>query len=1549
MSRRDQLFETITTEGALLPSDFLQRLAQRDRDIAGLTSEAYHLGEGEKLNEAISRSWNRLLGVWKNFVSATQALPASDLGTTLTREKWLLPLFQELGYGRLQIAKPFEFDDRRYSISHAWQAAPIHLVSFRADLDERSEAIVGARKSTPHSMVQEFLNRSDAHLWGIVSNSFKLRFLRDNSSLIRQAYVEFDLEAMMQGEIYADFALLWLLLHQSRVEGERPELCWLEKWTQEARHQGERFLDHMRDGVQDAITALGQGFLAHPANTALRDRLRSGELSTQDYFRQLLRVVYRLLFLCIAEDRDLLHPSDVPAKTRENYRRHYSLARLRRMAQRLGGTQHSDLWHIVQLIVRSLSFKGGCPSLGLPALGSFLWSERATPALDGCQLSNRHLLQTIRSLAFSKQGRFRRPVDYKNIGSPEFGSVYESLLEQHPKINLDAATFTLDTHAGNERKTSGSHYTPPPLVNCLLDSALEPILRERERDFAKLGFKSAEEAVLSLKVCDKAVGSGHFLVAAAHRIAKRLASIRTGEEEPAPAAYRHALRDVIGRCLYGVDINPMAVELCKFALWLEALEPGKPLSFLDHHIQCGNSLLGATPELIKGGIPDKAFDPIEGDNKDACYGLKNRNKRENPRLGEWFIADEAVIRDKLFKAAAAINEIGDSLLEEIERKEAAFRNAQTNYDFQKAWDLADLWCAAFVIRKRFPDGAGASANNSSATANDQSSHVQTGLFGGIDQTPNAKGRKVKALSRVESENAIGITTQHLRDYVEGGALLDGLLTEAKRLARQYQFFHWHLAFPDVFQVPPAGQKPENQLCGWNGGFDVLLGNPPWERVKLQEREWFAATRPDIADAATAAIRARMIEQLKQDDPNLHTAFLDAMRQAEGESSFARHSGRFPHGGVGDTNTYPLFIETATNVVAPRGRTGMIVKTGILADFSLREFFSYLVESGRFVSAFDFSNGKLIFPAVVANERFTLLTLAGFEAHTAAIRISILCEDVSDLTNPLQVWELPRSDIALINPNTRTCPLFQTAPDASLVTQVYHRLPVLIREADERNGNPWGVFYLRMFDMTNDSGLFKDLETLQSVATTPPAPKWLTKEGECASLLEGKLFDLFDHKHGTFAGVPREDRFGIKAEPNHPSSDQRGDPFFDCLPRYWIPFEEVRQRYLERLGFMPSGVLSFRDVCRVHTDFRTVRAAICPPVGAGNKAPLLLFPSTQPREHATRSLLLCANLGSFALDYIARQKFSGGSLNRFVLIQFPIVPPTTFAQPCAWAGQQQTLQAWLLPRVLELTYTAWDLEAFARDCGWSGPPFRWDEARRFLLRCELDAAFFHLYGLNRADTAYILDTFPIVKRKDEARFNGDYRTKRVILEIYDALAESQRTGKPYQTLLNPAPASILAAHPPRFDQERVNLEVGDYILGFVFSMLRYSGGISDIMRLVRGYALLQQPQVLASLVEAEFDVSGRKWLEKSSQPHDVRWFLPILRRMETQDMVSFEVRGDDVIVHQKDPQGPRVDAAVGTDAFLVMRVLDIVPDKAVAEPIKRMVPNTPRLALQEAVM
>ena len=544
----------------------------------------------------------------------------------MTADRWLLPLWKVLGYGTLDKAQPFVLDEKTYPVSHTRYHSPIHLVSFRQDLDKRVE--IEGKQFSPHGLVQEFLNRSESHLWGFVSNGLKLRILRDNIRLTRQAFVEFDLQAMFEGKQYADFALLWRVCHESRVNAEKPEQCWLERWSKVAAEQGLRALDQLRNGVENAVKALGRGFLSCPANTELKAALKNNRLSPKDYYRQLLRVVYRFLFLFVAEDRELLFDPAASDAAKERYLRFYSTAKLRRKAERLRGTPHTDLFECLSLVLTKLG-KSGCLDLGLPALGG-LFDPTRTPNLSDCRLANTDLLEAIRALAVISDGQVRRSVDYRNLGAEEFGSVYESLLELLPRFDPDAITFTLQMASGNERKTTGSHYTPTSLIMCLLDSALDPVLAEAAKQ------PNAEAAILNLKVCDPACGSGHFLIAASHRIAKKLASVRTQEEEPAPDAVRHALRDVIGHCIFGVDINPMAVELCQVALWMESLEPGKPLSFLDHHIQCGNSLLGTTPALLAKGIPDEAFEPIEGDEKKFCAALKKQNKDERRGQGSLF-------------------------------------------------------------------------------------------------------------------------------------------------------------------------------------------------------------------------------------------------------------------------------------------------------------------------------------------------------------------------------------------------------------------------------------------------------------------------------------------------------------------------------------------------------------------------------------------------------------------------------------------------------------------------------------------------------------------------------------------------------------------------------------------------------------------------------------------------------------------------------------------------------------------------------------------------
>ena len=1203
-TKRQNPFTTVRTEGAILPADLLQRVAG-GRDLDGLTPESYHLA-GERLNDAINDAWNRLTAKWRNFREALGKLSESDPATSVTRERWLLPLFQELGYGRLIAAKPFAVEDKTYAVSHAWQKTPIHLVGFRADLDQR-----GGHSASPHGLVQEFLNRSDDHLWALLSNGRRLRILRDNASLTRQAFVEFDLEAMMDGEVYADFSLLWLLCHESRVPVENPADCWLERWMKAAQERGTRALDQLRDGVETAITALGHGFLAHPANAALREALRTERLTRQDYYRQLLRVVYRLLFLFVAEDRGVLLDPRAPEAARKRYTDFYSTARLRRLAERRRGTRHADLYVGLNLVMERLGTDAGCPELGLPALGSFLWSPDAVRDLAGCQIANHDLLDAVRALAFTVEGSVRRPVDYKNLGSEELGSVYESLLELHPSLSVDAGTFALETAGGNERKTTGSYYTPSSLIARLLDSSLDPVLDEAARK------PDPEAAILALKVCDPACGSGHFLVAAAHRIARRLASVRTGDEEPAPGAVRKALRDVIGRCVYGVDINPMAVELCKVSLWMDALEPGKPLSFLDAHIVTGNSLLGATPALLALGIPDEAFEPIEGDDKAACRDLRKKNRDERRGQGTMFDRWDAPAWERLGNLApvlARLAAIPDDTIAGVHAKEQRYAELvrSSSYESTKLW--ADAWCAAFVIRKeRVPDLT-------------PRVELTERVFRAIEENPHQVPKGTK--------------------------------DEVARLARQYQFFHWHLAFPDVFR--PLDTIDDSDMLGWRGGFDVVLGNPPWERIKLQEQEWFAERRPEIAKAPNAAARRKMIAGLAESDPALYQAFLDDRRKAEGESHLVRSSGRYPLCGRGDVNTYTIFAELNRQVIRPEGRVGCIVPSGIASDDTTKFFFQYLVTSQALVSLYSFENEEFLFPGVHHSTKFCLLSLTGPDRPEPVADFVFFARRVEHLDEADRHFSLSADDIALMNPNTGTCPIFRSKRDAEINKAIYRRVPVLIREGTPEV-NPWGISFRQgLFNMANDSGLFRTREELEADGWALDANTFRRGEETYVPLFEAKMVHHFDHRFGTYEG--QTDAQANQGKLPELDDAQHADPNHISLPWYWVPASGGRGDGCSD-RWDRGWLLGWRDICR-NTDTRTVIASLIPRVGIGHT-----FPLASARTKATRSSRRSTRTSarSSSTTWPGRRSAVRTSRTGYMK-QFPWFPPTAYDQRrCLVAG------------------------------------------------------------------------------------------------------------------------------------------------------------------------------------------------------------------------------------------------------------------------------------------
>lgn len=1303
--------------------DLLQRISDNDKSLDGLSPESYHLAPGEKINEAINRSWNRLSGLWGAFKTARSRLGPSDAGTTLTRERWLLPLFQELGFGRLSTAKAVEIEGKSYAITHRWQDIPLHLVGCGLELDKRTPGAAGAARISPHSLLQEYLNRSEEAQWGLLSNGLSLRILRDNATLTRQAYIDFDLESMFEGEIYSDFVLLWLVCHQSRFEtAEKQSECILERWSKSAQERGTRALDDLRRGVEEAIVSLGQGFLQHPLNGDLRARLKNGELSGQDYYRQLLRLVYRLIFLFAAEDRGLLLLPDAAPDAKERYQKHYSTARLRALAERQRGSRHHDRYEALRLVMDLLGSDSGSPQIALPALGGFLFDPRSTADLNDAKLDNQSLLAAVRSLAFITERSTRRAVDYRNLGPEELGSVYESLLELHPLLHIEAGAFQLTSAAGNERKTTGSYYTPTSLIRVLLDSALDPVIEDRLK--GKLDHAQQEQALLDLKVCDPACGSGHFLIAAAHRIAGRLAQARAGGDEPPPNETRRALRDVIRHCIYGVDINPMSVELCKVNLWLESLEPGKPLTFLDAHIQCGDSLVGVGPGMDISEIPDEAFNPVFGDDKATASALKKRNKDERSgQLGfRWNItvlkSAEDMVRWRT-ERVGQVEAMPEDDSSQVQAKAQAFEEFRQAQEYIQNRLEYNIWTSAFFW----------------------------------------------SIPKSDPEGIVAPTHQELRLLRSGGNLDTTLAMQVRRMAENLFFFHWELAFPKVF----AGENP---------GFDCMLGNPPWERIKLQEEEFFAILDPEIAGAPNKAARQKLINGLSNSNPVLAKAFLDAKHVAECASKFVRTSQRYPLTAVGDVNTYALFAEHFRNLINIQGRAGVIVPTGIATDETTKSFFVDLIDSHNLFSIYSFENEEFIFPSVHNEFKFCLLSFhRGVNSNEP--EFAFFCRKTNDLKDRDRFFKLSREDFNLLNPNSLTCPIFRTQNDALLTKKIYKKTPILINEVQKEN--PWSIRFFTMFHMSNDSNLFHNLPDRSLVP-----------------LYEAKMIWHFDHRFASFIGVENS---GYR-----PSRKYKGwygvestNPNEFVKPRYWVSCNDVEKRVGDK--WTKKWFLGFRDISSSVVE-RTVVFSLLPWVGVGNKIPLLFFSET----NSTLIACFLANANSIIFDFIARQKIAGTTLNFFIVKQLPFLPPQIY---------EPNDIAFIASRVTELAYTAYDLKPFAEDMGYYGEPFRWDEERRALLRAELDAYYARLYGLNRKQLRYILDpadltpreledildpweevaapldpqgyeqrraasdfpgeTFRVLKEK-ENRLYGEYRTRRLVLEAWERL-EGMEIGNP----------------------------------------------------------------------------------------------------------------------------------------------------------------------------
>ncbi|MCC5790151.1 MAG: hypothetical protein JJT75_10985, partial [Opitutales bacterium] len=763
------MFPSLRIEGSILTGDIVATIATAERQ-EGQRPADFGFPARSTVKDEIADAWANARAYWNAYQSKLDRLREGASGVTETRNLWITPLLGLLGYNPELAGKGEVVNGKNYAISHRdnrRDGFPIHIMGWHDSLDKKRQDS-GPRMS-PHALVQEYVNLTE-HLYAIVTNGRQLRLLRNSSRLIKLSFLEFDLERIFNEELFTDFALLFRLLHASRmpVNQASSDESLIERYHQDALDSGSRIRDGLSRAVEDCIRDLANGFLAHEANNELRNSLNASPTAATEFYQYLLRLIYRLLFLMVIEERGLVFPKTADKRLIDLYHRYYSIGRIRKLSEQrhFAEAKFHDSWDALCATFRLFAEPRIGETLGIAPLGGLFHREAIGP-LAKCRLSNAVLLTAIRRLNYFQHPDTRQymRVNYGALNVEEFGSVYEGLLEFDAKL-IEPTPNQYEFHLvkGDGRASSGSHYTPDELVQPLISHSLDYLIAD------KLKESDPQAALLSLRVADIACGSGHILLAAARRIGTELAILRTGEDQPSPSAMRKAVRDVIRHCIYGVDLNPLAVELCKVALWLEAHVPGQPLNFLDHHIKCGNAIVGFVhQEELEKGIPMEAFKTLPGDDKEFAATLRKRNKEgraDDRRQAKLALSPENQQKlDAIRRRWQELSGLPERTPAEIDAKRQQFRKFSASED---AWLLQQ-----------------------------------------IAAIPIAQFYQPKTL---ENKNCV-ITEQDYRDYLTGQRTPQGQATaSAWALAHRKKFFHWFLEFPEIMQ---------------NQGFDCILGNPPY--------------------------------------------------------------------------------------------------------------------------------------------------------------------------------------------------------------------------------------------------------------------------------------------------------------------------------------------------------------------------------------------------------------------------------------------------------------------------------------------------------------------------------------------------------------------------------------------------------------------------------------------------------------------------------------------------------------------------------------------------
>jgi hypothetical protein len=1192
--------------------------------------------------------------------------------------------------------------------------------------------------------------------WGILTNGARWRLYYQGARSVSEQFFEIDLALVLgipghDGGLFAlseDSRRHWLRVFVLifRCEAFRPSPSDARTFHQRAIEEGRFYEERVAGSLSNLVFGLIFPSLAKSIAAA------APAASLQEVREAALILLYRLLFILYAEDRDLLPVRD---------RRYDDYGLRTKVRGDIGARKDRNdtfsataarYWSVLDDLCRSIN--EGDRSIGLPPYNGGLFDPKRTPLLAGIRLGDAVMADVIDALSFEKSDDGRKYINYRDLSVQQLGSIYERLLE-HEVMRVDETIIVQPNVFA--RKGSGSYYTPDDLVGLIISETVEPLVVLRMTAFAakakelessplpldrRLGVLAGldpAEKLLELKICDPAMGSGHFLVSLVDYLADRVITAMADAQAEVPfgeyvspliarvAAIRTTIlrnadergwtidheqlddrhiirRMVLKRCIYGVDKNYMAVELAKVALWLHTFTVGAPLSFLDHHLRCGDSLFGS---WVLQGI-DRAT-----------------------ALGAPLFLHESMT--KALRAASKmqiIEGLTDAEIAEAHRSKDVFDEVQ---DMTRPLDaiLSLIHALEWQDLRTREDTIALQAFFASQ-------------FG--DPVQIALGKK---------KLTINGRPEAIR-FAE-------IFRKAQELIAEERFLNWQVCFSGVWSNWEGVEL--------TGGFDAVIGNPPWDRMKLQQVEWFAARKREISLAQRASDRTRMIRALETTNDPLAADFAKANERAETGVRVARR-GDYPLLSGGDVNLYSLFVERAMKIVKPTGMVGLLTPSGIASDKTAAAFFKGVSTGGRLKALYDFENRRTrfnappFFPDVDSRFKFCAF-IASPTPIAVPAKCSFFLQDVSELTNPERCFPLSAADFARVNPNTGTAPTFRSRRDAALTTAIYNRLPVLVNRSAGGEVKAWPVRYSTMFHMTNDSCFFRTLKELEEQERAYPigGNRFRSAQREWVPLYEGKMVQAYDHRAAKVVVNPENQHRPAQPEPTTLAQHQNPDWLPD--PQFWVE--------ASRTGWTPAiqWVLGFKEIT-APTNVRTFIAALLPTVGFGNKIPIL-----KPEIANRTEWLLCANFNSIIFDFVARQKIQGQTLNLFIIEQLPVVPPSRYSSV---SFGSKTAAELIREAVLELTYTSNDMAPFARDMGHIDsnggvrPPFEWDENRRLHLRAKLDAVYFHLYGvIDREDVRHVYSTFPIIEREENSTY-GQYRSRNLCLAYLNALAAGDPDAK-----------------------------------------------------------------------------------------------------------------------------------------------------------------------------